>query len=98
MRATFSHKGRRKKQKEAGGTTMAVFENGAVRINYLESGSGYPLLLIAGGGLNSCIERITGPYPPFNAMKEFSDEYRCVAFDLRNAPGQSSGPLEIDRP
>src|SRR5215468_7901762 len=82
-----------------GGDTMGFVEKGAVRIHYEEAGTGYPLLLIAGGGLNSCIERITGPYPPFNAMKEFSDEYRCVAFDLRNAPpGQSTGPLEIDRP
>jgi hypothetical protein len=32
---------------------------------------------------------------PFNAMKEFGNEYRCIAFDLRNAPpGQSTGPLE----
>ncbi len=32
-------------------------------------------------------------------MEEFGNEYRCIAFDLRNAPpGQSSGPLEIDRP
>ena len=78
---------------------MGFVERGAVRIHYDEAGSGYPLLLIAGGGLNSCIERITGSYPPFNAMKEFSTEYRCVAFDLRNAnSGQSSGPLEIDRP
>ena len=78
---------------------MPFYEKGGVRIHYEEVGSGFPLMVIPGGGLNSCIERITGPYPPFNAMKEFSDEYRCVAFDLRNAPpGQSSGPLEIDRP
>ncbi|MBR0756893.1 alpha/beta hydrolase [Bradyrhizobium jicamae] len=78
---------------------MSFFEKGAVRIHYEEAGSGFPLLLIAGGGLNSNITRITGDYPPFNAIKEFSDEYRCVAFDLRNAPpGQSTGPLEIDRP
>ncbi len=78
---------------------MSFVEKGAVRIHYLESGSGFPLLLIAGGGLNSCIEGIIGSYPPFNAIKELSDEYRCVAYDLRNAPpGQSSGPLEIDRP
>ena len=78
---------------------MGFAEKGAVRIHYEEAGSGYPLLLIAGGGLNSCIERITGPYPPFNAMKEFSGEFRCIAFDLRNAiGGQSSGPLEVDRP
>ena len=78
---------------------MSFFEKGAVRIHYEEAGSGFPLLLIAGGGLNSNITRITGDYPPFNAMKEFGNEYRCIAFDLRNAPpGQSSGPLEIDRP
>jgi pimeloyl-ACP methyl ester carboxylesterase len=78
---------------------MSFFEKGAVRIHFEEAGSGVPLLLIAGGGLNSVIAGITGTYPPFNAMEEFKDEYRCIAFDLRNAnPGQSSGPLEIDRP
>jgi pimeloyl-ACP methyl ester carboxylesterase len=78
---------------------MSFFEKGPVRIHYEEAGSGYPLLLIAGGGLNSNITGITGDYPPFHAMKEFGNEYRCVAFDLRNAPpGQSTGPLEIDRP
>jgi pimeloyl-ACP methyl ester carboxylesterase len=78
---------------------MAFFEKNNVRIHYEEAGTGFPLLLIAGGGLNSNIQNIIGPYPPFNAMKEFGNEYRCIAFDLRNAPpGQSSGPLEIDRP
>jgi pimeloyl-ACP methyl ester carboxylesterase len=83
----------------AGETAMSFFEKGAVRIHYEEAGSGFPLLLIAGGGLNSNISGITGDYPPFNAIKEFGDENRCIAYDLRNAPpGQSSGPLEIDRP
>src|SRR5438874_13574174 len=78
---------------------MGVFEKGAVRIHFEEAGTGFPLLLIAGGGLNSTISGITGSYPPFNAMEEFKDEYRCIASDLRNAnAGQSSGPLEIDRP
>src|SRR3981189_2199060 len=78
---------------------MGTFEKGAVRIHFEEAGSGFPLLLIAGGGLNSTISGITGAYPPFNAMREFSSEYRCIAADLRNAnAGQSSGPLEIDRP
>ena len=32
-------------------------------------------------------------------IEEFKDEYRCITMDLRNANiGQSSGPLEIDRP
>ena len=78
---------------------MGIYEKGAVRIHFEEAGSGFPLLLIAGGGLNSSISGITGSYPPFNAMAEFKSEYRCIAFDLRNAnAGQSSGPLETDRP
>ena len=75
---------------------MGFYEKGAVRIHYQEAGYGFPLLLIAGGGLNSTISGITGAYPPFNAMEEFKAEHRCIAFDLRNAnPGRSSGPLEI---
>jgi pimeloyl-ACP methyl ester carboxylesterase len=78
---------------------VKFYQNGPVRLRYLEEGSGFPLLLIAGGGLNSNITNITGDYPPFLAMKEFGNEYRCIAYDLRNAPpGESSGPLEIDRP
>ena len=78
---------------------MATFEKGAVRIHYEEAGKGYPLLLIAGGGLNSTIAGLSGSYPPFDSFEEFKGEYRCIAADLRNAnTGKSSGPLEIDRP
>ena len=48
---------------------MGVYEKGAVRIHFEEAGSGFPLLLIAGGGLNSTISGITGSYPPFNAIR-----------------------------
>ena len=34
---------------------MPFYERGAVRIRYEEAGSGFPLLLIPGGGLNSTI-------------------------------------------
>jgi len=76
---------------------MSFYEKGPVRIHYEEAGSGSPLLLIAGGGMNSSISWFrTGP---FNAIEEFKGEYRCIASDLRNGnAGQSSGPLEIDRP
>ncbi len=74
----------------------SFYEKGPVRIHYEEFGSGFPLLLIAGGGLNSTIAGLTNP---FNAIEEFKGEYRCIASDLRNAyAGQSTGPLEIDRP
>ena len=77
---------------------MPFYEKGKVRIHYQEAGSGFPLLLIAGGGLNSKISYFTGQ-APFNPLEEFKSEYRCIAMDLRNANGgQSSGPLEIDRP
>ena len=76
---------------------MSFYEKGTVRIHYEEAGSGFPLLLIAGGGLNSTISGLS--QHPFNPIDEFKGEYRCIAADLRNANGgQSSGPLEIDRP
>src|SRR3984893_8790001 len=79
-----------------GGAAMSFYEKGPVRIHYEEAGSGFPLLLIAGGGLNSTIAALNNP---FNPIPEFKGEYRCIASDLRNANGgQSSGPLEIDRP
>src|SRR6476659_4683076 len=75
---------------------MSFYEKGAVRIHYEETGSGFPLLLIAGGGLNSTIAALANP---FNPIDEFKSEYRCIAADLRNAPsGQSTGPVEVDRP
>jgi pimeloyl-ACP methyl ester carboxylesterase len=81
-----------------GGAAMSFYEKGPVRIQYEEAGSGFPLLLIAGGGLNSTISGFHRG-DPFNPIEEFKGEYRCVASDLRNAyDGQSSGPLEIDRP
>jgi len=83
-------------QQAGQGRAAKFYEKGPVRIHYEETGSGFPLLLIAGGGLNSTMAGLTNP---FDAIGEFKGEYRCVASDLRTAnAGQSSGPLEIDRP
>ncbi len=77
---------------------MPFYERGDVRIHYEEAGSGFPLLIIPGGGLNATISFLTGN-APFNPMEEFKARYRCITMDLRNAPsGQSSGPLEVERP
>jgi pimeloyl-ACP methyl ester carboxylesterase len=82
-----------------GATKMSTYEKGTVRIHFEEAGSGFPLLLIAGGGLNSTIAGFTGASSPFDPVAEFKGEYRCIASDLRNANGgQSSGPLEPERP
>src|SRR3989441_1561866 len=77
---------------------MPFYERGPVRIHYEEVGSGFPLLLIPGGGLNSALSSWQTA-SPFNPMERYKDDFRCICADLRNAnPGQSSGPLEIDRP
>ncbi len=83
---------------QSGPSAVRFYEKGAVRIHFEEAGSGFPLLLIPGGGLNSTISFFTRG-APFNPIEEFKGEYRCITSDLRNANGgQSSGPLEIDRP
>ena len=84
-------------QRGQGGGATSFYEKGRVRIHYQEVGSGFPLLIIAGGGLNSTMAGLANH--PFDPIKEFKGEYRCIASDLRNAnSGQSTGPLEIDRP
>jgi pimeloyl-ACP methyl ester carboxylesterase len=85
-------------QQPGSGGTGKFYEKGSVRIYYEERGAGFPLLLLPGGGLNSTIAFFTGN-SPFNAIEEFKAEYRCITADLRNAPtGQSTGPIEVDRP
>jgi pimeloyl-ACP methyl ester carboxylesterase len=87
-------------QEGAGQASPALpfYERGNVRIRYEVTGSGFPLLLIAGGGLNGNLAYFHGN-APFDVLGEFKSEYRCVSLDLRNAEaGQSIGPLDADRP
>jgi pimeloyl-ACP methyl ester carboxylesterase len=70
---------------------MPFHERGPVCVHYEEVGSGFPLLLIPGGGLNSTISFFTAS-SPFNAIEEFRGEYRCITMDLRNANGGRSLP------
>lgn len=77
---------------------MPFYDKGRVRIHYQEIGTGYPLLIIPGGGLNATMAGLAKG-SPFNPMEAFKQEYRCIASDLRNANGgESSGPLEFERP
>lgn len=72
---------------------MPYVERDGASIYYEESGSGFPLLLLAPGGLNSAI-----PFwhrMPLNPIAEFSNEFRVIAMDQRNA-GNSSGPIRPD--
>ena len=55
--------------------SVTAYEQGDVRICYEEAGSGFPLLLLPGGGLNSTIAFFQG-HAPFNALEAFKNEYR----------------------
>src|SRR3989442_14783288 len=85
-------------QQAGTGGPGAFYERGPVRIRYQEAGSGFPLMLLPGGGLNATIAFLTGN-SPFNAIEEFKGQYRCISADLRNATtGQPTGPVEVERP
>ena len=76
---------------------MPFYEKGDVRIHYEEIGSGFPLLITPGGGLNSRMSN--WPNAVINAMQEFKDDFHCITMDQRNANGgKSTGPLAFDNP
>ena len=76
---------------------MLFYERGDVRIRYKEAGSGFPLLVTPGGGLNSRLNY--WPNSVINAFEAFQSDFRCITMDQRNAnEGESTGPLAIDDP
>src|SRR5229473_332142 len=80
-----------------GGATTSFYEKGNVRIRYQEVGSGFPLLVTPGGGLNSRISNWANAV--INPMEEFKSDFRCIAMDQRNATGgESTGPMPVDNP
>lgn len=78
---------------------MPFYENGDVRIRYEDTGgSGFPLLVFAGGGLNSHLGnwKTSGP---FDAPVVFGNDFRVISMDQRNAlPGESTGPVQVNDP
>src|SRR5439155_24111682 len=76
---------------------MPFYAKGDVRIRYEEAGSGFPLLVMPGGGLNSRVSNWATAV--FNAMEEFKNEFRCITMDQRNANGgESTGPVQVEDP
>jgi pimeloyl-ACP methyl ester carboxylesterase len=76
---------------------FGFYERGNVRIRYHEVGSGFPLLATPGGGLNSRISNWQTAV--INVMDAFSNDFRCITMDQRNANGgESVGPVPIDDP
>jgi pimeloyl-ACP methyl ester carboxylesterase len=76
---------------------VPFYENGDVRIHYEEAGSGFPLLVTPGGGLNSRLSNWQTAV--FNAMEVFKNDFRCITMDQRNANGgDSTGPVQVEDP
>ena len=74
---------------------MPFYQRGEVRIRYEEVGSGCPLLVVPGGGLNSRIANWQTAV--INAMEEFKHDFRCITMDQRNANGgESTGPVPVE--
>jgi pimeloyl-ACP methyl ester carboxylesterase len=74
---------------------MPLFQKDSVAIYYEVRGEGYPLLLLPPGGIRAGIE--FWQRTAFNAVEIFSEDFRVIALDERNA-GRSSGPLPAGNP
>ena len=76
---------------------MPFYQKGDIKIRYEEAGSGFPLLLTPGGGLNARVSN--WPTAVFNSMEIFKNEFRCITMDQRNANGgESTGPIPASKP
>lgn len=72
---------------------MPTFNTGSAEIYYEVYGQGFPILLIAPGGMKSAISFWQNT--PWNPIDELKSNYRVIAMDQRNA-GQSTAPISAD--
>lgn len=72
---------------------MASFERGDATIHYDVEGDGFPVLLIAPGGMRSANELWSNM--PWNPRTALNDDFRVVGMDQRNA-GRSVAPVSAD--
>jgi len=69
---------------------VAIFTRGDAKIYYEEHGKGFPLLLIAPGGMRSAVsfwDKVA-----WNPIPDLAEHYRVIAMDQRNA-GNSTAPI-----
>ena len=74
---------------------MPEFEYDSTSIHFEVHGSGFPLLLIAPGAMDSAIKMWEGA--TINPLAIYADSFQLIAMDQRNA-GRSVGPLEPSDP
>jgi pimeloyl-ACP methyl ester carboxylesterase len=72
---------------------MPTLEHHGATIYYEEVGRGFPVLTFAPAGLQSIIDVWSGPSAPLNPLTEFTDRFRVIAMDQRNAGGRSRAPI-----
>lgn len=69
---------------------MPNYQHGDVSIHYEEFGQGFPVLLLAPGGMRSNIEFWKAT--PYDPTIELASDFRLIAMDQRNA-GRSTAPI-----
>jgi pimeloyl-ACP methyl ester carboxylesterase len=74
---------------------VPTYTRGDAEIHYEERGSGFPLLLLAPGGMRSTIDY--WKHAALNPWESYTADFRLIALDQRNA-GSSRGPLDVDDP
>ena len=72
---------------------MASFERDGATIHYDLEGQGFPVLLIAPGGMRSANELWQGT--PWKPRQSLVDDYQLIGMDQRNA-GRSTAPVSPD--
>ncbi len=72
---------------------MAEFTDGTRSIHYDIEGDGYPVLLIAPGGMRSANDLWSNM--PWNPRTALSGDYRVIGMDQRNA-GRSTAPVSAN--
>lgn len=75
---------------------MPVFTRNDSEIYFEEFGAGFPVLLLASGGMHSNLDRWANPTLPYlNWTRTLADHFRVIAMDQRNA-GRSKGEISAD--
>lgn len=72
---------------------MPTIEHHGATIYYEEYGKGFPILTFAPAGVKSTIAVWSQPSAPINPITEFTDKFRVIAMDQRNAGGKSRAPI-----
>jgi pimeloyl-ACP methyl ester carboxylesterase len=72
---------------------MPSIDHHGAHIYYEEYGQGFPILTFAPAGLASVIDVWRRPMAPINPMTEWTDTFRVIVMDQRNAGGQSRAPM-----